>query len=65
MKVIGAIRLLSFLLSLLSAGLYGNVIPLLMPITMTEEQLEEGFQILEEAFAVVYHKSETIFFAGR
>ncbi|GHH97739.1 4-aminobutyrate--2-oxoglutarate transaminase [Neobacillus kokaensis] len=52
-------------LLLLSAGLYGNVVRLLMPITISEKQFEEGFQILEEAFAVVYHKSETIFLAGR
>lgn len=51
-------------LLLLSAGLYGNVIRLLMPITITDEQLEEGLQILEAAFADVYHKSETSF-AGR
>ncbi|WP_042353801.1 4-aminobutyrate--2-oxoglutarate transaminase [Bacillus rubiinfantis] len=42
-------------LLLLSAGLYGNVIRFLMPLTITDEQLETGFQILEEAFAVVYH----------
>jgi 4-aminobutyrate aminotransferase/(S)-3-amino-2-methylpropionate transaminase len=41
-------------LMLLSAGLYGNVIRLLMPLTITDEQLEEGLQILEEAFEAVY-----------
>lgn len=41
-------------LMLLSAGLYGNVIRLLMPLTITDDQLEEGLQILEEAFEAVY-----------
>lgn len=41
-------------LMLLSAGLFGNVIRLLMPLTITDDQLEEGLQILEEAFEVVY-----------
>lgn len=52
-------------LMILSAGIYGNVIRLLMPITITDEQLEEGFQILEEAFADVYHNNESIVLAGR
>ncbi|MGX6446028.1 4-aminobutyrate--2-oxoglutarate transaminase [Neobacillus sp. K501] len=41
-------------LMLLSAGLYGNVIRLLMPLTITDDQLDEGLQILEEAFEAVY-----------
>ncbi len=36
-------------LVLLSAGLYGNVIRVLMPLVITDEQLEEGLDILEEA----------------
>lgn len=36
-------------LLLLSAGVYSNVIRLLMPIVITDEQLEEGFTILEQA----------------
>jgi 4-aminobutyrate aminotransferase / (S)-3-amino-2-methylpropionate transaminase / 5-aminovalerate transaminase len=40
-------------LLLLSAGLYGNVIRILMPLTITDEQLEEGLQILEEAIEAV------------
>lgn len=40
-------------LMLLSAGLYGNVIRILMPLTITDDQLEEGLQILEEAFEAV------------
>jgi 4-aminobutyrate aminotransferase / (S)-3-amino-2-methylpropionate transaminase / 5-aminovalerate transaminase len=41
-------------LMLLSAGLYGNVIRLLMPLTITDEQLEEGLQILGDSFEAVY-----------
>lgn len=41
-------------LMLLSAGLYGNVIRLLMPLTITDKQLEEGLQILGESFEAVY-----------
>lgn len=41
-------------LLLLSAGLYGNVIRLLMPLTITDDQLAEGLDILEAAFAAVY-----------
>lgn len=40
-------------LLLLSAGLYGNVIRILMPLTITDDQLEEGLQILEEAIEAV------------
>ena len=36
-------------LLLLSAGVYSNVIRLLMPIVITDEQLEEGLTILEQA----------------
>ncbi|WHX99729.1 4-aminobutyrate--2-oxoglutarate transaminase [Neobacillus sp. DY30] len=51
-------------LMLLSAGLYGNVIRLLMPLTITDEQLEEGLQILEEAFEAVYLNNPAVS-AGR
>lgn len=40
-------------LMLLSAGLYGNVIRILMPLTISDDQLEEGLQTLEEAFEAV------------
>ena len=40
-------------LLLLSAGIYGNVIRLLMPLTISDEQLEEGCLILEEALEEV------------
>jgi 4-aminobutyrate aminotransferase / (S)-3-amino-2-methylpropionate transaminase / 5-aminovalerate transaminase len=36
-------------LILLSAGIYSNVIRVLMPLVITDEQLEEGLSILEEA----------------
>jgi 4-aminobutyrate aminotransferase / (S)-3-amino-2-methylpropionate transaminase / 5-aminovalerate transaminase len=51
-------------LMLLSAGLYGNVIRLLMPLTITDDQLEEGLQILEEAFEAVYQNNPAVS-AGR
>jgi 4-aminobutyrate aminotransferase/4-aminobutyrate aminotransferase/(S)-3-amino-2-methylpropionate transaminase len=38
-------------LIVLSCGLYGNVIRLLPPLTITEEELDEGFGILEESLA--------------
>jgi 4-aminobutyrate aminotransferase len=38
-------------LVLLSCGLYGNVIRLLPPLTITAEELDEGFGILEESLA--------------
>lgn len=40
-------------LMLLSAGIFGNVIRLLMPLTITDEQLEEGLDILGESIEVV------------
>lgn len=36
-------------LILMSAGLYGNVIRLLAPLVITDDQIEEGFEVLEEA----------------
>ncbi|MDQ3382159.1 MAG: 4-aminobutyrate--2-oxoglutarate transaminase, partial [Actinomycetota bacterium] len=38
-------------LVLLSCGLYGNVIRLLPPLTIGEEDLEGGLAILEESLA--------------
>lgn len=43
-------------LLLLSAGTYGNVIRVLMPLVITNEQLEEGLEILEESLKVCYEK---------
>ncbi len=36
-------------LVLLSCGLYGNVIRLLPPLSATDEELEKGLGILDEA----------------
>ncbi|MFC7392210.1 4-aminobutyrate--2-oxoglutarate transaminase [Scopulibacillus cellulosilyticus] len=36
-------------LLLLSAGVFGNVVRILMPIVITDEQLEEGLSIIEES----------------
>lgn len=36
-------------LIIMSAGLYGNIVRLLMPLVIKEKQLEEGFSILEES----------------
>jgi len=40
-------------LVVLSAGTYGNVIRLLVPLVITDEQFEEGLQVLEAALAQV------------
>jgi 4-aminobutyrate aminotransferase / (S)-3-amino-2-methylpropionate transaminase / 5-aminovalerate transaminase len=40
-------------LILLSAGTYGNVVRLLVPLVVTDEQLDEGLDILEAAVASV------------
>ncbi len=40
-------------LVLISAGIYGNVIRVLMPLVITNEQLAEGLNIIEEAVANV------------
>ena len=37
-------------LVILSCGNYGNVIRTLMPLVITDEQLERGLSILEEGF---------------
>ncbi|MFJ7728113.1 4-aminobutyrate--2-oxoglutarate transaminase [Neobacillus sp. NPDC097160] len=51
-------------LMLLSAGLYSNVIRLLMPLTITDDQLEEGLQILEEAMEAVYLQDPALSVGG-
>ena len=38
---------------LISAGTYGNVIRLLLPLVVTDEQLEEGLDVIETAIAKV------------
>jgi 4-aminobutyrate aminotransferase / (S)-3-amino-2-methylpropionate transaminase / 5-aminovalerate transaminase len=40
-------------LLIISAGVFGNVIRLLTPLTATDAQLQEGLQILEQAIATV------------
>ena len=37
-------------LVLLSAGMYGNVIRILVPLTIDDDLLERGLRLLEEAF---------------
>lgn len=45
----------------LKAGVYDNVIRLLMPLVITDEQLEEGLDVLEEAIeAAVVNQGKTI-----
>jgi len=43
-------------LILLACGTFGNVIRLLMPLVITEEELERGLAILEEGFAALEGK---------
>jgi 4-aminobutyrate aminotransferase/(S)-3-amino-2-methylpropionate transaminase len=40
-------------LVLIKAGMYDNVIRVLVPLNVTDEQLQKGLDILDEAFAVV------------
>lgn len=40
-------------LIIIGAGIFGNVVRMLMPLTITDEQLEQGFSILEEVVAEV------------
>ena len=35
----------------ISSGIYGNCIRVLMPLVITDSQMEEGFAIMEEAIA--------------
>jgi len=46
-------------LLLLSCGLYGNVIRLLPPLTATDDELERGLDLLEEALAEAGRAPET------
>ena len=47
-------------LIVLSAGSYGNVIRLLVPLVITDEQFEEGLDVLEAALeSVIESKSRT------
>jgi 4-aminobutyrate aminotransferase/(S)-3-amino-2-methylpropionate transaminase len=40
-------------LALISAGMYGNVVRILVPLNITDDQLKQGLDILEEALARV------------
>lgn len=40
-------------LVVIKAGMYDNVIRVLVPLNVTDEQLQEGLDILDEAFAIV------------
>ena len=40
-------------LILISAGTYGNVVRLLVPLVVTDEQFDEGLDVLEGALASV------------
>src|SRR5690625_260298 len=44
----------------LNAGVYDNVIRLLMPLVNTDEQLDEGLDILEEAIEAVVGATEAV-----
>lgn len=44
-------------LILINAGMYGNVIRVLIPLNITDEQLARGLDILEEALSTVAHVS--------
>jgi 4-aminobutyrate aminotransferase/(S)-3-amino-2-methylpropionate transaminase len=40
-------------LMLLATGTYGNVIRILSPLVITDEQLDRGLKIIEEGFASI------------
>jgi 4-aminobutyrate aminotransferase / (S)-3-amino-2-methylpropionate transaminase / 5-aminovalerate transaminase len=44
----------------ISAGSYGNVIRLLMPLVITDEQLDEGLDVLESALKTVYERKHEV-----
>ena len=45
-------------LILISAGTYGNVVRLLMPLVTTDEQFDEGLNVLEGALMSVSESLE-------
>ena len=47
-------------LVLITAGTYGNVIRLLMPLVITDAQMDEGLDVLEAAFAAVSERKNAI-----
>jgi 4-aminobutyrate aminotransferase/(S)-3-amino-2-methylpropionate transaminase len=42
----------------ITAGSYGNIIRLLMPIVITDEQMNEAMNVMEAAIATVVEKKE-------
>jgi 4-aminobutyrate aminotransferase/(S)-3-amino-2-methylpropionate transaminase len=46
-------------LIIIKAGLYDNVVRVLVPLVVTDEQLQEGLDILEEALASVERSSRS------
>ena len=45
-------------LILLSAGSYGNVLRLLVPLVITDAQFDEGLDVLESSLAIVAESSQ-------
>jgi 4-aminobutyrate aminotransferase/(S)-3-amino-2-methylpropionate transaminase len=44
----------------LTAGSYSNVIRMLVPLVVTNEQMDEGLNVLESALKQVCEKTETV-----
>src|SRR5229473_3045912 len=44
----------------ITAGTYGNVIRLLVPLVITDDQMDEGLDVLESALQAVYEKKTAI-----
>jgi 4-aminobutyrate aminotransferase / (S)-3-amino-2-methylpropionate transaminase / 5-aminovalerate transaminase len=47
-------------LVIMTAGSYGNVIRLLMPLVITDDQMNEGLDVLESALAAVCDKKGAV-----
>ena len=43
-------------LNILTCGQYGNVIRTMMPLVITDQQVEKGISILDDAFAALQKK---------
>jgi len=44
----------------ITAGSYGNVIRLLMPLVITDSQMDEALDVLESALATVWEKKGAV-----
>jgi 4-aminobutyrate aminotransferase/(S)-3-amino-2-methylpropionate transaminase len=44
----------------ITAGTYSNVIRVLIPLVATNEQIDEGLDVLESAFATVCGKKDVV-----